>query len=178
MCCKQFSVTSKYTIDEKALSSDELLDYYISLCEHYPIKIIEDPFMEDDLESFAKITNEVEKKTYIVGDDIFVTDKSRVQKGIKNRVANSMIVKVNQTGTLTAAMEAVSAARSESWLIIASHRSGETNDDWLADFSVGIGAEAIKAGAPARGERVSKYNRFMSIEQMQHGLRYYKPLSS
>lgn len=134
--------------------------------------------MEDDLESFAKITNEVEKKTYIVGDDIFVTDKSRVQKGIKNRVANSMIVKVNQTGTLTAAMEAVSAARSESWLIIASHRSGETNDDWLADFSVGIGAEAIKAGAPARGERVSKYNRFMSIEQMQHGLRYYKPLSS
>ena len=98
--CKQFSVTSKYTIDEKALMQlDELLDYYISLCEHYPIKIIEDPFMEDDLESFAKITNEVEKKTYIVGDDIFVTDKSRVQKGIKNRVANSMIVKVNQTGT-------------------------------------------------------------------------------
>lgn len=168
-------VTSKYTIDGKSLRSDELLDYYISLCDRYPIRIIEDPFIEDDLDSFAKITGKIGKKTYVVGDDIFVTDKSRVQKGINEQVANSMIVKVNQIGTLTAAMEAVGAATSESWLIIASHRSGETNDDWLADFSVGINAGAIKAGAPARGERVAKYNRLMYIEQMNPKLSFYKP---
>jgi len=158
--------TSEYIIDGKSMCSDELLDYYISFCDRYPIKIIEDPFIEDDLDSFAKITEEIGKKTYIVGDDIFVTNRSRVQKGIDERAANSMIVKVNQVGTLTAAMEAVVTAKSESWLIIASHRSGETNDNWLSDFSVGINAGAIKAGAPARGERVAKYNRLMYTEQM------------
>ena len=168
--------TSKYTIDGKSLSSCELLDYYISLCDRYPIKIIEDPFAEDDLDSFYKITEKIGKKTYVVGDDIFVTDKARVQKGINHRAANSMIIKVNQIGTLTAAMEAVSIARSVSWLIIASHRAGETNDDWLADFSIGIGAGAIKAGAPARGERVSKYNRLMHIEQMESQLLSYNPM--
>jgi enolase len=168
-------VTSKYTIDGKSLRPDELLDYYISLCDRYPIRIIEDPFIEDDLDSFAKITAKIGKKTYVVGDDIFVTDTRRVQKGIDERIANSMIVKVNQIGTLTAAMEAVGTATSKSWLIIVSHRSGETNDDWLADFSVGIGAGAIKAGAPARGERVSKYNRLMWIEQMEPGLSYKPP---
>jgi enolase len=102
-----------------------------------------------------------------VGDDIFVTNKSLVQKGIAEHIANSMIVKVNQVGTLTSAIEEVGLARLKSWLVIASHRSGETNDDWLADFSVGIGAGAIKAGAPARGERVSKYNRLLYIEQLE-----------
>jgi enolase len=168
-------VTSKYTIDGKSLRPHELLDYYISLCDHYPIRIIEDPFIEDDLDSFAKITRKIGKKTYVVGDDIFVTDTRRVQKGIAERIANSMIVKVNQIGTLTAAIEAVGTATSESWLIIASQRSGETNDYWLADFSVGIGAGAIKAGAPARGERVSKYNRLMCIGQMEPGLSYKPP---
>ncbi|MPZ07093.1 MAG: phosphopyruvate hydratase [Nitrososphaeraceae archaeon] len=168
-------ITSKYTIDGKSLKSDGLLDYYISLCDRYPIRIIEDPFIEDDLDSFAKITAGISKKTYVVGDDIFVTDKSRVQKGLDEQVANSMIVKVNQVGTLTTAMEAVCIATSKSWLIIASHRSGETNDDWLADFSVGINAGAIKAGAPARGERVAKYNRLMYIEQMSPKLSFCKP---
>jgi enolase len=157
--------TADYAIDERSLNSGELLDYYFSLCDRYPIKIIEDPFREDDLDSFAQITTKLGKKARIVGDDIFVTNKTRVQEGIEIGAANSIIIKVNQVGTLTAAMETIRAASSNSWQIIASHRSGETNDDWLADFSVGIGADAIKAGAPARGERVVKYNRLMQIEQ-------------
>ena len=161
------STTSEYIIDGKSLNSDNLLDYYASLCDRYPIKIIEDPFREDDLDSFVKITTEIGKKAAIVGDDIFVTNKTRVREGIELSAANSIIIKVNQVGTLTAAIEAIRTASSssKSWGIIASHRSGETNDDWLSDFSVGIGADAIKAGAPARGERVVKYNRLMSIEQ-------------
>lgn len=156
-----------YTIDGKQLGSDELLDYYCSLCDQYPIRLIEDPFREYDLESFIKITAKLGDKTCIVGDDIFVTNKARVREGIELGAANSIIIKINQIGTLTGALEALRPATSELWRIIASHRSGETNDDWLADFSVGIGADAIKAGAPARGERVVKYNRLMRIEQMK-----------
>ncbi len=111
------------------MNSDKLLDYYASLCDHYPIEFIEDPFREDDLDSFAKITAEIGNKTCIVGDDIFVTNKTRVHKGIEISAANSIIIKVNQVGTLTAAMQAVMAAASKLWRIIASHRSGETNDD-------------------------------------------------
>jgi enolase len=122
---------------------------------------------EDDLESFSKLTTKMGKKTCIVGDDIFVTNDTRVRKGIELGSSNSIIIKVNQVGTLTAAMEAVRSASSAGWGIIASHRSGETNDDWLSDFSVGIGADAIKAGAPARGERIAKYNRLMKIEEME-----------
>jgi len=152
--------TADYTIDEGSLTSGELLDYYFSLCERYPIKIIEDPFREDDLDSFVQITTKLGKKTRIVSDDIFVTNKTRVQEGIEKGAANSIIIKVNQ-------VETIRAAASNSWQIIASHRSGETNDDRLADFSVGIGADAVKAGAPARGERIVKYNRLMQIEQIR-----------
>jgi enolase len=160
-------VTLDYVVDGMSMNSDKLLDYYVSLCDRYPIRIIEDPFREDDLESFSKLTAKMGKKTCIVGDDIFVTNDTRVRKGIELGSANSIIIKVNQVGTLTSAMEAVRSASSAGWGIIASHRSGETNDDWLSDFSVGIGADAIKAGAPARGERIAKYNRLMKIEQME-----------
>jgi enolase len=159
--------TASYVIDQKSLNSGELLDYYLSLCACYRIKIIEDPFGEDDLYSFSEITRKLGNKIRIIGDDIFVTNMTRVRKGVELGAANSIIIKVNQVGTLTAAMDAIRAASSNSWRIIASHRSGETTDDWLADFSVGIGADAIKAGAPARGERVVKYNRLMQIEQMK-----------
>jgi enolase len=160
-------VLSEYLIDGKSLNSDKLLDYYISLCDHYPIRFIEDPFAEHDLSSFTKITAEIGNKICIVGDDIFVTNKKRVLEGTELSAANSIIIKVNQVGTLTEAMQAVMTASYKLWTIIASHRSGETNDDWLSDFSVGIGADGIKAGAPARGERVAKYNRLMEIEQME-----------
>ncbi|MGB0025319.1 MAG: phosphopyruvate hydratase [Nitrososphaeraceae archaeon] len=159
------SAKSKYIIDGESLNSDSLLDFYDSLCDHYPIKIIEDPFREDDIESFARMTSKLGKKIFVVGDDIFVTNRTRVDLGIEAKAANSIIIKVNQVGTLTAALDAVTTASSKLWGIIASHRSGETNDDWLSDFSVGIGADAIKAGAPARGERVAKYNRLVAIKR-------------
>lgn len=156
----------KYSINNKLVNSEELLNYYFKLVDRYPIEIIEDPFREDDVESFAKITEEIGKKVSIIGDDIFVTNKSKVTEGINKHVANGIIIKVNQVGTLTEAMEAAKVAFSASWNVIASHRSGETNDDWLADFAVGIAAKGIKAGAPARGERLAKYNRLMQIEEL------------
>jgi enolase len=160
--------TENYTIDGKSLNRDELLDYYCSLCDRYPVRIIEDPFREDDLDSFRKITAKLGNKICLVGDDIFVTNNARIREGIELGAANSVVIKINQVGTLTAAIEAVRTASSKSWRIIASHRSGETNDDWLADFSVGIGSDGIKAGAPARGERIVKYNRLMQIEQLKN----------
>lgn len=158
-------LTNKYEIDGKGYSSDELFEYYRLLCDQYDIRVIEDPFREDDSLSYSEMTSILGHKTCIVGDDIFVTNKDRVVKGIERSEANSVIIKVNQAGTLTGAMEALTTASSAGWGIIASHRSGETNDDWLADFSVGINADAMKAGAPARGERVVKYNRLMAMEQ-------------
>jgi enolase len=162
--------TEHYAIDGKSLSTGELLDYYCSLCELYPIRIIEDPFREDDLDSFVQITSRLGGKTCIVGDDIFVSHNTRVREGIELGAANSIIIKINQVGSLTRAMEATRTASSRSWRIVASHRSGETTDDWLADFSVGIGSDGIKSGAPARGERTAKYNRIMQIEQSKSEL--------
>jgi enolase len=168
------SSRSKYTIDGESLDSESLLDFYDSLCDSYPIRFIEDPFTEDNIEFYAKITSKLGKEIFIVGDDIFVTNKRRIELGIEAGAANSVIIKVNQVGTLTAALDAVSVASTKLWGIIASHRSGETNDDWLSDLSVGIGADAIKAGAPARGERVAKYNRLVAIEQINPDLSYSK----
>lgn len=160
------SSKGKYSIDNKLVNSEELLNYYCRLVDKYHIKIIEDPFQEDDIESFIRITEELGKKTSIIGDDIFVTNHSRITEGIRRHTANGVIIKVNQIGTLTEAIEAARVAFSDSWNVIASHRSGETNDDWLADFAVGIAANGIKAGAPARGERITKYNRLMQIEEL------------
>jgi enolase len=157
----------KYEIDSKFYSSDELINYYRLLSDQFCVKIIEDPFKEDDNLSYANITSTLGNRICIVGDDIFVTNKKRVTNGIEESNANAIIIKVNQVGTLTGAMEAIKSASSARWGIIASHRSGETTDDWLADFSVGVCADAIKAGAPSRGERVAKYNRLMFIEQAE-----------
>lgn len=155
----------KYEIDKKLYTSEELLDYYKLISDRFCIRIIEDPFREDDNPSYSKITSFLGNRVCIVGDDIFVTNKNRVLNGIQGSNANGIIIKVNQVGTLMGALDAVKSAKSARWGIIASHRSGETTDDWLADFAVGVNADAIKAGAPTRGERIVKYNRLMSIEQ-------------
>jgi enolase len=156
----------KYRLSNSRLvSTEDLLTFYAELADKYPLKYIEDPFMEDDSDSFAKITEALGRRVTIVGDDIFVTDKDKVVEGIKVRAANGIIIKVNQVGMLTGAIEAAKSAYSAPWSVIASHRSGETNDHWLADFAVGIGANGIKAGAPARGERIAKYNRLVQIER-------------
>lgn len=152
-----------YTVAGKKYTTDEMIDLYKGLVEKYPIISIEDPLQEEDYEGFAKVTKEV--KVQILGDDIFVTNPKRLRKGIKMKAANALLWKVNQIGTLTEALEAANTAKSAGYNVMASHRSGDTEDPWVADLSVGIGCGQIKSGAPARGERTAKYNQLLRIEE-------------
>ena len=135
------------------------------LIQKYPILGLEDPFSEEDWESFSKITKKLGKKIKIIGDDLTVTNPNRIKLAYSKKACNGLILKPNQIGTVTEAIEAGKLAKSYGWKIIVSHRSGETCDDFIADLAVGIGADFIKAGAPARGERVVKYNRLLRIEE-------------
>jgi enolase len=154
----------EYVIDGRNLSSEELLEYYLELISKYPIILIEDPFHEEDFYSFSEITKK--SKIEIVGDDIFVTNIKRLKKGIENKAANSIIIKVNQIGTLTETINVVKFALENNYGIIVSHRSGETEDNYIADLAVAFGGGKIKTGAPARGERISKYNQLLRIEEL------------
>lgn len=138
---------------------------YNQLVQKYSIILIEDPFEEDDFPSWQKITVELGSKILIVGDDIFVTNKEKFAEGIEQKIANAILIKSNQIGTVSEVFEVVKIAREHNYQMIASHRSGETEDVFVADLSVGIGASYIKAGAPCRGERVAKYNRLLRIEE-------------
>ncbi len=154
-----------YKIDGKRMKPDKLLEFYVSLVSEYPIVNIEDPFTEDDHEHFAKLNQEIGKDVQITGDDIFVTNPSRIRTGIANKLANAVLLKVNQIGTLTEAMQAARLAYSNGWYVMVSHRSGDTEDSFIADLAVAISSGEIKSGAPARGERTSKYNRLLRIEE-------------
>jgi enolase len=155
----------KYLVDGKQLSSQELFERYERLVESFPLRSIEDPFHDEDFDNFARITTKLGSKLQIVGDDLFVTNLKRVEKGISVGAANALLIKVNQIGTLTETREAVEKARSASYGLVMSHRSGETEDTSIADLSVGLATGQIKTGAPARGERTSKYNRLLQIEE-------------
>ncbi|MBS7655593.1 phosphopyruvate hydratase [Candidatus Bathyarchaeota archaeon] len=155
----------KYSIDNKALTPEEMLEFYKGLIKNYKVFSIEDPFQEEDFESFAQLTKEVGKNTQIVGDDLFVTNIERLNKGISIGAANALLMKVNQIGTLTEAIEAAELAFRNGFKVIVSHRSGETEDSTIADIAVGIKAQEIKTGAPARGERTAKYNQLLRIEE-------------
>lgn len=155
----------KYSVDGHDIDRDGLLEFYRETVNTYPIFSIEDPFEEDDFDGFAQITKELGKRAQIVGDDLFVTNVKRLRKGIEARAANGLLLKVNQIGTLTEAMDAAELAFANNMRVIVSHRSGETDDPFIADLAVGIGAQEIKAGAPARGERVAKYNQLLRIEE-------------
>jgi len=152
-----------YTVAGKKYTTDQMIELYKELVEKYPIISLEDPLQEEDYEGFAKITDEI--KVQILGDDIFVTNPKRLRKGIEMKAANALLWKVNQIGTLTEALEAASIAKSAGYGVMASHRSGDTEDPWVADLSVGIGCGQIKSGAPARGERTAKYNQLLRIEE-------------
>ncbi len=154
----------KYLINGAEITGDDLIDMYNELIKEYKITVIEDPFHEDDFESFAKLTQANKDKLCIIGDDLFVTNIKRLQRGIENHAANGLIVKVNQIGSITETLDTVNLAHANGYDTIVSHRSGETNDDFIADLAVGVGAWGIKTGAPARGERVAKYNRLLEIE--------------
>ncbi len=145
------------------LSAAELADYYRCLCQKFPIVSIEDPFAEDDFAAFAQFTKE-SAGLQIVGDDLFVTNPNRLREGIRKGAANAILIKPNQIGTLTETMEAMQIAGAAGYRAIVSHRSGETEDTTIADLAVATGAGQIKTGAPARSERVGKYNRLLRIE--------------
>lgn len=145
------------------LSNDELTEAYGAMKDQYALSYLEDPFDENDLASHAALTGTLGGTTIIAGDDLTVTNPTRTSEVALANAVNGIIIKPNQIGTLTEAIAAVNAARSHGWKIIASHRSGETNDDWIADFAYGIGAYGFKLGAPVRGERVAKYNRLREI---------------
>jgi len=144
------------------VSRDELIDFYIGMCEKYPIISIEDPFAEDDFDSFITMRGRISSLN-IVGDDLFVTNAERVKRHAD--CASSVLIKPNQAGTVSRALDAISAARANGMNVIASHRSGETESTFISDFAVAVSAEFIKSGAPARMERVAKYNRLLKISE-------------
>jgi len=156
---------------------DELLDLYKDLVDQYPIVSIEDPFQEEDFRGFARITEELGDKVQIVGDDLFVTNPERLRKGIRMGSANALLLKVNQIGTLTEALEAGQLALQHGYGVMVSHRSGDTEDPFIADLAVALNCGQIKTGAPARSERTAKYNRLLRIEEELGGAAEFGPVN-
>lgn len=154
---------------DKTLSAADLIDMWQSWIDRYPIISIEDPMAEEDWAGWEMLTSAVSKKVQLVGDDLFVTNTARLQKGIDLGTANSILIKVNQTGTLTEAMNAVRLARSAGYTSVISHRSGETEDTTIADLAVAVNSGQIKTGAPSRTDRTAKYNRLLRIEEELKG---------
>ena len=154
-----------YKIDDKILNREELLEYYMELVKEYPIISIEDAFDEEDYEGFRLITETLGKEINIVGDDLFVTNKGELQKGIDNKLCNSIIIKPNQIGTFYETLETVVLAKQHNYTCIMSHRSGETVDTFIVDAAVALGIPFIKTGSVSRGERICKFNRLLEIEE-------------
>jgi enolase len=149
----------------KTLSSEELAALWERWCARYAIVSIEDGMAEDDWAGWRALTQRLGDRVQLVGDDVFVTNVERIERGIRERAANSVLIKLNQIGTLTETLEAITVARKAGWTAVISHRSGETEDTTIADLAVATGAGQIKTGAPARGERTAKYNRLLRIEE-------------
>ncbi|MBW3013789.1 phosphopyruvate hydratase [Candidatus Woesearchaeota archaeon] len=154
-----------YYVNKKYISGAELSDLYKRLAKSYPIISIEDPFEQNDFENFFELTKKIGKKVQIVGDDLLVTNQERIKKAISGKYCNALLLKPNQIGTLTEALDSAALAMRNRWKVMVSHRSGETNSSFIADLAVGIGCGQIKAGAPCRGERLAKYNQLLRIEE-------------
>ena len=161
----EFFDNGKYKFEGKSLTSDQMITYYSDLVSNYPLVSIEDPFDEDDWSGWTTLTAELGQKIQIVGDDLFVTNPERLEKGIKSKTANALLVKVNQIGSLTETIDAVTMAHANNYKSMMSHRSGETEDTTIADLAVALNCGQIKTGAPARSERVAKYNQLLRIEE-------------
>jgi enolase len=166
VAANSFYKDGQYLIRDKSSGMDDyqFLEYYKSLLDQFKLAIIEDAFYEDGWESWKKMTAELGKEVVIVGDDLLATNIKRVQKAIDEKACNAAIIKPNQIGTISETLAVVKAVKNAGWKVVVSHRSGETNDSFIADFAVGVAADYIKSGAPARGERVAKYNRLAAIE--------------
>ena len=156
---KKYSVNSS-----KFISSDKTIEYYLDLIKKYPIKSIEDPLAEDDWDSWVNLTKLLTKDIQLVGDDLFVTNRERLLKGINSKVANAILIKPNQIGTLTETIEVIDLAQKNNYKTIISHRSGDSEDTFIADLAVATNSSQIKTGSLARSERVAKYNRLLKIE--------------
>ncbi len=161
----EFYEDGSYNFEGKKLTSDQMISYYSELVSVYPLVSIEDPLDEDDWAGWAKLTSELGQKVQIVGDDLFVTNPERLQRGIDSNTANALLVKVNQIGSLTETIDAVNLAHKNGYRSMMSHRSGETEDTTIADLAVALNCGQIKTGAPARSERVAKYNQLLRIEE-------------
>ena len=156
----------KYSLNStEFISVDECINYYKNLTSKYPIKSIEDPFAEEDWNAWSRLTKEIGKKVQVVGDDLFVTNVARLKRGIKEKSANSILIKVNQIGTLTETLNVIDLAKKNNISTIISHRSGDTEDTFIADLAVATQSTQIKTGSLARSERVAKYNRLLRIEE-------------
>ena len=161
-----FYKNGEYTIRDKSspLNDIQMMDYYKSLNEQYKLAILEDPFQEDAWDSWKKLFAALGSSVTIVGDDLLATNPKRLEKAIAEKACNAILIKPNQIGTVTETLKVIKQARDANFKVIVSHRSGETNDSFIADFAVGVGSDYAKFGAPARGERVAKYNRLSAIE--------------
>jgi enolase len=163
----EFYEDGKYILksEGKKLTAAEMADLYAEWSDNYPIISIEDGLAEEDWAGWAILAEKIGKRVQIVGDDIFVTNTSRIERGIRERVANSVLIKLNQIGTLTETMRAIEMARKAGWTAVVSHRSGETEDTTIADVVVGAGCGQIKTGSGCRTDRVAKYNQLLRIEE-------------
>jgi enolase len=161
----EFFQDGVYTVEGKPWSAQQLTDYFADLVANYPIVTIEDALAEDDWDAWKALTDAIGSKVQLVGDDLFVTNPERLQRGIDLGVANALLVKVNQIGTLSETLDAIALATQNGYRSMLSHRSGETEDTTIADLAVAVNAGQIKTGAPARSERVAKYNQLLRIEE-------------
>ncbi len=161
----EFHSAGRYTVEGRPHNAGELIDMFVQLVDSYPIRSIEDPMSEDDWDGFVQITKRLGKKVQIVGDDLFVTNCARLAKGIKMGACNALLLKVNQIGTLTEAIDSAKMCMENGYGVVISHRSGETEDATIADLAVGLNAGQIKTGAPCRSERTAKYNQLLRIEE-------------
>ncbi len=160
------SETGKYSIDGNELSGDEMVDFLADWCSKYPICSIEDGCAEDDWDTWKKLTEKVGDSVQLVGDDLFVTNVERLQRGIDQGIANSILIKVNQIGTLTETIDSIQLAARNNYTSISSHRSGETEDSTIADLAVALSTGQIKTGSASRSDRMAKYNQLLRIEEM------------
>ena len=166
---------SEYNLrtEGRTVSAEEMVAMYADLVAKYPIAVLEDGLAEDDWLGWARLTERLGDTVQLVGDDLLVTNTSRIARAIETRAANAVLIKLNQIGTLTETIEAIDLARSEGWAAVVSHRSGETEDTTIADLVVAMSTGQIKTGAPSRSERVAKYNRLLRIEgELGDGARY------
>lgn len=162
---KTYNFSQKTGKNDRILSQDETIALYKNLCDNYPLVSIEDPFDQDDFEAYIKMTALMGDKVQIVGDDLLVTNPKRVKTGIDEKLCNALLLKVNQIGTVTESIEASNMSQAAGWGVMVSHRSGETEDNFIGDLVCGLGTGEIKSGAPCRSDRLAKYNQILRIEE-------------